>query len=433
MSSRPDDYPFLKQAFVQSDNRHNQTLSPNNTPSKMSSQSGLRSMLLTPPTPYMGEDELSEVDGTDKPLIKASALVSPKSQASHTTPESENKDSFHSFQSVNNIKHGDKNNEDDKSGMVESPKSDDDSPAAPIVDPVCAGEPDGGCTLSSGDHRKVVSHIFGRNKRCTHQIPEDCWIKYCRKHYQRQKYRCPKDWYETQLLLIDHQLDKMETWGGITSWTINIRKRERDIIDAENNHLAQHGQLPNELTRERFLLPFVGSGKNYADVRAVVDAVDQECDDFKAAHPGEIPSLPAFEFLPTIDERRNPRPKRGGSRRGTTHASRPAAPQTFKLESDPSTGKLIKIETSPTTATFPTTYASPAPPAKRPKIEKTDSSRATSTISAAAATPAHGNDSARVVTYPTIIKRKFEEFASKEGAQERHAHGDKRHRRTMSL
>ena len=53
-------------------------------------------------------------------------------------------------------------------------------------------------------------HVFGRNKRCTHQIPDDCWIKYCRKHYQRQKYRCPSDWFETQLLLIDGQIDKME-------------------------------------------------------------------------------------------------------------------------------------------------------------------------------------------------------------------------------
>ncbi|KAL8956553.1 MAG: hypothetical protein Q9183_006279 [Haloplaca sp. 2 TL-2023] len=227
----------------------------------------------------------------------------------------------------------------------------------------------------------------------------------------------------------------METWGGITSWTINIRKRERDVIDAENNHLAQHGQLPAETTRERFLLPYVGSGKNYADVRAVVDAVDRECDDFKAAHPGEISSLPAFEFLPTIDERRNPRPKRGGARRGTTHATRPAAPQTFKLEADPLTGKLIKIETSPTTATFPVADAGPTRPAnaKRPKIEKTNSSRATSTAATVAATPAHGKDSTRVVTYPTVVKRAFEETADNEGAQESHAHRDKRHRRTMSL
>ncbi|KAL8946270.1 MAG: hypothetical protein Q9183_007929, partial [Haloplaca sp. 2 TL-2023] len=194
MSLRPNDYPFLKQAFVQRHERDAQTLSPNNTPSKISSQSGLESMLLTPPTPYMGEDELSEVEGTEKPMIKASAaFASPKSQTSHATPGSEKDDSFNSFQSVNKIKHDDTNNKDDKSGTTGPPKSDDASKAEPVVDPVCAGEPDGGCTLSSGDHRKVVSHIFGRNKRCTHQIPEDCWIKYCRKHYQRQKYRCPKD------------------------------------------------------------------------------------------------------------------------------------------------------------------------------------------------------------------------------------------------
>ena len=39
------------------------------------------------------------------------------------------------------------------------------------------------------DHRKVVSHIFGRNKACTRKLPENLWRLWCRKHYQRFKYR----------------------------------------------------------------------------------------------------------------------------------------------------------------------------------------------------------------------------------------------------
>lgn len=45
------------------------------------------------------------------------------------------------------------------------------------------------CPANSGDHREVVSHIFGRNKACTRDLANDLWIYWCRKHYQRLKYR----------------------------------------------------------------------------------------------------------------------------------------------------------------------------------------------------------------------------------------------------
>ena len=45
------------------------------------------------------------------------------------------------------------------------------------------------CPANSGDHREVVSHIFGRNKACPRELPNDLWIYWCRKHYQRLKYR----------------------------------------------------------------------------------------------------------------------------------------------------------------------------------------------------------------------------------------------------
>ncbi|KAI4277544.1 MAG: hypothetical protein L6R38_005423 [Xanthoria sp. 2 TBL-2021] len=212
-----------------------------------------------------------------------------------------------------------------------------------IIDPICAGEADGQCTLNSGDHRKVTSHVFGRNKRETHQIPEECWIKYCRKHYQRQKYRCPADWFETQLLLVDGQLDRLEAWGGVIDWTIQLRKKERENVDKENHHQAIHGSLPDgPLSRERFLLPYLGPNKTFAEVRAVVDVINKECDDTQNL------TLPSFEFLPRIDERRNPRPRRGVARRGTRQSVQrtPAAPSTFRLTTDGS-GQLTKIETKP--------------------------------------------------------------------------------------
>ncbi|KAL8851470.1 MAG: hypothetical protein Q9221_003649 [Calogaya cf. arnoldii] len=213
-----------------------------------------------------------------------------------------------------------------------------------VIDPICAGEADGQCTLNSGDHRKVTSHVFGRNKRETHQIPEECWIKYCRKHYQRQKYRCPAEWFETQLLLVDGQLDRLEAWGGVIDWTIQLRKKEREAVDRENNHQAIHGSLPDgPLSRERFLLPYLGANKTFAEVREVVNVINKECDDTHNL------TLPSFEFLPRIDERRNPRPRRGAGRRSArpSPAQRtPTTTSTFRLAPDKS-GHLTKIETKP--------------------------------------------------------------------------------------
>ncbi|KAL8881671.1 MAG: hypothetical protein Q9192_007749 [Flavoplaca navasiana] len=229
------------------------------------------------------------------------------------------------------------------SDSLSDPDDDQKNNTSVTIDPICSGEADGHCTLNSGDHRKVTSHVFGRNKRETHQIPEECWIKYCRKHYQRQKYRCPQDWFETQLLLVDGQLARLEAWGGVIDWTIQLRKKEREAVDKENHHQAIHGSLPaGTLSRERFLLPYLGQNKTFAEVREVVDVINKECDDTQNL------TLPSFEFLPRIDERRNPRPRRGVIRRGTRQTGQrtPAVPTTFRLATDGS-GNLTKIKTTP--------------------------------------------------------------------------------------
>ncbi|KAL8727490.1 MAG: hypothetical protein Q9166_006014 [cf. Caloplaca sp. 2 TL-2023] len=293
----------------------------------------------TPPTPYDGDDELSELADSSKsfgqqPYFATDEPQSSTSESSHNTLR---------FDNMKRYESDDDENVKDESGLSASDSENDAKTLEAVVDPLCAGEADGQCTLGSSDHRKVTSHFFGRNKRCTHQIPEDCWIKYCRKHYQRQKYRRPEDWFETQLLLIDAQLDKLEAWGGVMSWKICIRKGEKEMIDKENEYLAQHGRFPDgPLRRERFLLPSIGENKTFDQVRKVVDVINKECDDTKSL------TLPSFEFLPDIDPRRNPRPRRGLSRRpARTPAPRtPAVPSTFRLAADES-GQLTKIEMKP--------------------------------------------------------------------------------------
>ena len=89
------------------------------------------------------------------------------------------------------------------------------------------------CNTGSRDYRKVISHIFGRNKKCTTQIPDSCWIIYCRKHYQRTRYRTNKaqikTYFNIQFDNLSRQLTRMERWGGVRSWTIALRKKERGM------------------------------------------------------------------------------------------------------------------------------------------------------------------------------------------------------------
>ncbi|KAL8859046.1 MAG: hypothetical protein Q9178_004527 [Gyalolechia marmorata] len=323
MSSPSIGHPLSKPTLTQ--HRQRKALA-DRMDSKLSDTTESTNASSTPPTLYDDDDALPEVARSDKPsgqqLFGTAAVPrSPSSVAeSYASPGS------YSL----------------KSDASEDDVDDDQKNLNITVDPICAGEADGQCTLNSGDHRKVTSHVFGRNKRETHRIPEECWIKYCRKHYQRQKYRCPADWFETQLLLVDGQLDRLEAWGGVIDWTIQLRKKEREIVDKENNYQAIHGRLPSgPLSRERFLLPYLGVNKTFAEVRQVVDVINKECDDT------ENLTLPSFEFLPRIDERRNPRPRRGIARRGARPPVRrtPAPPITFRLATDGS-GQVTKVETN---------------------------------------------------------------------------------------
>ncbi|KAG0645063.1 hypothetical protein D0Z07_9271 [Hyphodiscus hymeniophilus] len=89
--------------------------------------------------------------------------------------------------------------------------------------------------------RKAISHIFGRNKMCTRQIPQNVWVHYCRKHYQRSRYRNPKEYTKTQCGLVLKQIRQIHKWYELhrsghgnkllLRWTLAIRKREKQRIE----------------------------------------------------------------------------------------------------------------------------------------------------------------------------------------------------------
>jgi len=101
------------------------------------------------------------------------------------------------------------------------------------TEPICMYIPncDTGSTL-----RKAVSHIFGRNKMCTRLIPEHIWVFYCRKHYQRSRYRNPMEYAKLQCDLVQKQIRAIREWsdnnkknglpGEVIDWELAVRKRE---------------------------------------------------------------------------------------------------------------------------------------------------------------------------------------------------------------
>lgn len=85
--------------------------------------------------------------------------------------------------------------------------------------------------------RKAISHVFGRNKMCTRQIPDYVWVHYCRKHYQRVRYRNVQKYAELQIDMVIKQVYRVQAWsrqnaaqnkaGQLTAWQLMARKREK--------------------------------------------------------------------------------------------------------------------------------------------------------------------------------------------------------------
>ena len=81
-------------------------------------------------------------------------------------------------------------------------------------------------------YRKVVSHVFGRNKAVTKLFPLSVWVHYCRKHYQRARYRADQ-WPFTQCDLLLESLSRMENWDGVESFELILRRREQMRVGRE--------------------------------------------------------------------------------------------------------------------------------------------------------------------------------------------------------
>ncbi|KAJ5520322.1 hypothetical protein N7463_000775 [Penicillium fimorum] len=154
-------------------------------------------------------------------------------------------------------------------------------------------------------YRKVVSHVFGRNKAVTKLFPLGVWVHYCRKHYQRARYRADQ-WPFTQCDLLLESLSRMENWDGVESFELILRRREQMRVGREtedqattensnqNESIASVGQAQNRdhktsgvITRSPgrkhptaiiapvpdWLRQHVGHGKTFQEIRQIIELV----------------------------------------------------------------------------------------------------------------------------------------------------------------
>ena len=186
-------------------------------------------------------------------------------------------------------------------GAADITDADVDDDASQHIDTKCVAVAT--CVANSGDHRKVVSHIFGRNKGCTRDLPNHLWIFWCRKHYQRFKYRAEdaENWHTIQLGLVRNQLQMFEDWGEVRTWTIALRKSEQDALAKENKNGVTTPTNYASSCWERFLVPYLGHNKTFAQIRQVLQVIEHKFNEAEYRNrEKKSKTFPGVEFLPTV-------------------------------------------------------------------------------------------------------------------------------------
>ena len=161
-----------------------------------------------------------------------------------------------------------------------------------------------GCMLESED-RKVVSHYFGRNKLCTLGVPDHIWAPYCRKHYQRTRYRNVGNYVDIQMDLVKTTLKRMKKWGGITDFEFTLRLQAQKHVDREIEHenaceeARAAGKAPpptqdTTLSEERWLVPYLGKKKTFDEIFSTVEKIIERVEN-NLCQPPQFEILPSFK------------------------------------------------------------------------------------------------------------------------------------------
>lgn len=189
----------------------------------------------------------------------------------------------------------------------------------------------GTCHMEAGHpkhHRKIISHVFGRNKAATKCFPAFVWVQYCRKHYQRARYRAGQ-WPFTQCDLLIESLRRMEEWGGVESFLLILRRREQERVNKtiydeyEDDHdentpkrsskaactrasgfkrhaaacRSRRNPCPVSAPVPQWLRDRTGSGLTFDDIREIIRQIRQHMEDQRNSQENveqveDVPSTP---------------------------------------------------------------------------------------------------------------------------------------------
>jgi hypothetical protein len=166
--------------------------------------------------------------------------------------------------------------------------------------------------------RKAISHIFGRNKLCTRSIPAHVWVHFCRKHYQRSRYRNAQEYSKLQCELVQKQIARVQAWsddnkrngkaGVVQDWSLSVRKREQKRLDERNSsgrkrpfrdESEEDGDIMepailNGTAVPAWLLNKCSSGYSTEQIEEIVARLKSDMDQ------GTLTQIPDIEILPNI-------------------------------------------------------------------------------------------------------------------------------------
>lgn len=195
--------------------------------------------------------------------------------------------------------------------------------ASPVDNPVASISSDIKCMYmdncdTGSQPRKAISHIFGRNKLCTRMIPQHVWVHFCRKHYQRSRYRNAQEWAKIQCELVQKQIQRVQSWsddnkraglsGVVQDWSLSVRKREQKRLDdkgtsgkkrpyrdeSEDDEDAIDRAVLNGTAVPAWLLSKCGSGYTTEQIEEIVAHLKSEMDQ------NRLTQIPDIEILPNI-------------------------------------------------------------------------------------------------------------------------------------
>ncbi|KAG5984391.1 hypothetical protein E4U55_004964 [Claviceps digitariae] len=155
--------------------------------------------------------------------------------------------------------------------------------------------------------RKAISHLFGRNKTCTLKIPKMVWVYYCRKHYQRVRYRNARTYPVTQMELVETQIERLKAWSDenqargkgayIKSWTLSLRKREEKRLKG-NKGANEEDDAPSAALGTShipsWIIDELGDGFDTGRMFGIAARLREEIES------GVLNQVPEIEFLPDI-------------------------------------------------------------------------------------------------------------------------------------